>query len=291
MAMSGYTKLFNSILASTIWRADDKTRIVWITLLAMADKHGVAEGSIPGLADFAHVSIGDCERALAVLQSPDEYSRSKVKSGRRIESVDGGWRLINHGMYRETMSADERREYLRIKQAEHRARKRTAKAAVDTHSAVIGENVNPQSTSVDKCQPAYTPSTQAESIEHRASPESKEHKATPTEGPIRASSADADFETFRQAYPQSRRVGGKPGRNAFQRASGRQTLSSMLTALEQHKRSEQWQDPKLIPLMTTWLNQERWLQVLPESSESLVVKSKTHSRLEAATNEFLRGAR
>ncbi len=77
-------------------------------------------------------------------------------------------------------------------------------------------------------------------------------------------SADADFETFRQAYPVSRRVGGKPGRNAFQRASGRQTLSSMLTALEQHKRSEQWQDPKLIPGMCVWLNQERWTQVLPE---------------------------
>jgi hypothetical protein len=26
MAMTGYTKLFNSILASTIWREDDKTR-------------------------------------------------------------------------------------------------------------------------------------------------------------------------------------------------------------------------------------------------------------------------
>lgn len=39
----------------------------------------------------------------------------------------------------------------------------------------------------------------------------------------------------------------------------------MLTALEQHKRSEQWQTPKLIPLMTTWLNQERWNQVLPET--------------------------
>ena len=43
--MPGYTKLFNSILASTIWRADDKTRIVWITLLAMADKHGIVEAS------------------------------------------------------------------------------------------------------------------------------------------------------------------------------------------------------------------------------------------------------
>lgn len=82
------------------------------------------------------------------------------------------------------------------------------------------------------------------------------------------SSADADFERFRTAYPASRRVGGKTGKNAFKTAvTGRNGthFESMLTALEQHKRSEQWQTPKLIPLMTTWLNQERWNQVLPET--------------------------
>ena len=48
--MSGYTKLFNSILASTVWSEPNETRIVWITLLAMADKNGIIEGSVPGLA-------------------------------------------------------------------------------------------------------------------------------------------------------------------------------------------------------------------------------------------------
>jgi hypothetical protein len=120
--MSGYTKLFNSILASTIWEADDKTRIVWITLLAMADRHGIAEGSIPGLATFARVSVEDCEKAVKKLMRPDPHSRSKAKNGRRIEAIDGGWRLINHGKYREALNADERREYLRVKQQEHRQR-------------------------------------------------------------------------------------------------------------------------------------------------------------------------
>jgi hypothetical protein len=85
------------------------------------------------------------------------------------------------------------------------------------------------------------------------------------------SSADADFEAFRLAYPVSRRVGGKPGRDAFQRSGiGRHgdSLATVLLALEQQKRSEQWHTPKLIPLMTTWLNQERWLQVLPEAGAS-----------------------
>ena len=40
-------------------------------------------------------------------------------------------------------------------------------------------------------------------------------------------------------------------------------LAVLLAALEQQRQSEQWQTPKLIPLMTTWLNQERWRQELP----------------------------
>ncbi len=120
--MAGYTKLFSTILASTIWRAPDKTRIVWITLLAMADQRGVAEGSVPGLADFARVSVDECRAALTELMAPDPDSRTKDWDGRRIEEVDGGWLLLNHGKYRAKMNADERREYLRKKQAEHRAR-------------------------------------------------------------------------------------------------------------------------------------------------------------------------
>jgi len=122
MSMAGYTKLFSTILASTIWREDDKTRLVWITLLAMSDKNGVAEGSIPGLADLARVTLEECESALVKLMAPDKYSRTEEHEGRRIAKVDGGWSILNHAKYRAKMSADERREYNRIKQKEYRQR-------------------------------------------------------------------------------------------------------------------------------------------------------------------------
>lgn len=121
--MAGYTKLFSSILASTIWEADMPTRIVWITLLAMADKDGIVEASIPGLSTFARVSIPEVEAALEVLKSPDPYSRTKTNEGRRIEPVDGGWFVINHAKFRNQIDGEERREYLRVKQAEYRAKK------------------------------------------------------------------------------------------------------------------------------------------------------------------------
>jgi len=118
--MSGYTKLFNSILASTVWREPDHVRLVWITLLAMADKHGVAEASIPGLADFARVSVEQCRDAIDVLCALDPDSRSQDFEGRRIMPVDGGWQILNHAKYRQKVNEDERRDYLRRKQAEYR---------------------------------------------------------------------------------------------------------------------------------------------------------------------------
>ena len=152
--MSGYTKLFNSILASTIWRADDKTRLVWITMLAMADKHGVVEASIPGLADFARVSLPDCELALEALSAPDLWSRSQEQEGRRIQAIDGGWWLINHGKYRASLSVDERREYLRRKQAEYRQRNRQRKKSTSVN------NVSDKSTEYTQAAPTPSPPPQ-----------------------------------------------------------------------------------------------------------------------------------
>ena len=128
MGMAGYTKLFNSILASTVWRENPTTKVVWITLLAMAGKDGIAEGSVPGLADFARVSLAETEQALKVLSAPDPYSRSQDHQGRRIEAVDGGWLLLNHAKYRAKMNADERREINRLRQARYRAETKASRS-------------------------------------------------------------------------------------------------------------------------------------------------------------------
>lgn len=146
--MNGYTKLFGSIVASTIWREDDKTRIVWVTMLAMANKHGDVEASVPGLADLARVSIEDVETALKTLQMPDKHSRTKDFEGRRIAPIDGGWHILNHSKYREKMSKDERRNYLARKQAERRARLKAEAERVNNQSTNVAVGQQP-STSVN----------------------------------------------------------------------------------------------------------------------------------------------
>jgi len=133
-----FTKLFNSILDSTIWQEPLETKVVWITMLAMVDRNGEVHASIPGLAKRAGVTLQQCNAALACLESPDEYSRTKDHEGRRIQEIDGGWRLLNHGKYRALLSAEERREYNRRKQAEYRSTKR--------------ENVNDMSMTVNDSQ-------------------------------------------------------------------------------------------------------------------------------------------
>ena len=109
-----------------------ETKILWITLLAMADKDGIAEASVGGLTDFARLSVEQTKKALIELSSPDEDSRTKEFEGRRIESVEGGWKILNHAKYREKMSADERRHYKASKQREYRQRDRGP--GVDNHS-------------------------------------------------------------------------------------------------------------------------------------------------------------
>lgn len=123
--MNGYTKLFSSLIDSTIWRESKETKIVWITMLAKSDRDGIVEASLPGLADAARVSLDECIQALKKLSEPDEYSRTKEYDGRRIEEVDGGWRVLNHGKYRAKLSLEERREYQRVWQKEYRYRKKS----------------------------------------------------------------------------------------------------------------------------------------------------------------------
>lgn len=108
-----FTKLFSSITESTIWCEDSDIRIVWITMLAMCDRHGRVFASIPGLANRAQVDLTKAETAIEKFLSPDKYSRTTDHEGRRIEPIDGGWRLLNHSKYREIRDEEERKAYKR----------------------------------------------------------------------------------------------------------------------------------------------------------------------------------
>ena len=108
-----FTKLFSSITESTVWCEPAHTRLVWITMLAMADKRGRVWASVPGLANRARVPTEDCRKAINTFMAPDRDSRTPDHDGRRIEPIDGGWRLLNYGKYRDIRDEEDRQEYKR----------------------------------------------------------------------------------------------------------------------------------------------------------------------------------
>ena len=149
----GWTKLFNEIVASSIWSEDDKTRIVWITLLAMSDAGGHVKAALPGLADLSRVSLDACAKAVKILESPDKYSRDKDHEGRRIAPEPGGWHILNYEKFRNrtgrSVSADPRRAYQREWMRQKRAREEGVNAAPEPVNE-LSTPVNPSaSASVD----------------------------------------------------------------------------------------------------------------------------------------------
>jgi hypothetical protein len=254
--MPGYTKLFSSIVASTVWNEDNDTRIVWITLLALADRRGIVEGSVPGLAVLARVSVDGCRAAITKLSNPDPDSRSQVKEGRRIEAVDGGWRIVNHEEYRRKLSEDDRREYQRHWMAEKRAR---------THGV---DDVDSVSTAVDDVDISRVQkqSTEAATKDVRTPP--------PPQGgtvarQLRQASLQA-FDRFWQVYPK--RVGKGAAKKAWTKLMPNTALvEAICAAVQAQARSRQWlrEEGRFIPNPATWLNQERWQdQPDPELAET-----------------------
>lgn len=151
-----FTKLFSSITESTIWCEDSDTRVVWITFLAMADRRGRVWGAIPGIANRARVSVQVAEAAIAKFLAPDPYSRSNTydpaSEGRRLEVIEGGWRIINHERYRAIRDEEERRAYKADHEAKRRARKRGQNGQICTHVDQNGHNAEAEAEAEVKGQ-------------------------------------------------------------------------------------------------------------------------------------------
>lgn len=137
---TAFTKLYSGILESTVWCEPDRTRLVWVTMLAMADQYGRVMGSVPGLANRARVPLEDARLAIKTFLAPDPDSRTKGFEGRRVDEIDGGWRLLNYEKYRELRSEDDRREQNRQAQARTREKKKAASSKVSTRQHTSAES-------------------------------------------------------------------------------------------------------------------------------------------------------
>lgn len=161
-----FVKLFQDILQSTIWQEDAETRLIWLTILLLADREGLVRATAPGIAHEARVPLPRVIETLARLEGPDEYSRTPDNEGRRLQRVPGGYLVLNYPKYRERRDSDERRAQWAAASRRYRERK---KEKAEPASSVIMTNDDNQPKQKQKhrgagaapqsaCAPAHAPS-------------------------------------------------------------------------------------------------------------------------------------
>lgn len=185
------------------------------------------------------IPIEHIKAGLEILEKEDPYSRTPDENGRRIIRLDEhrpwGWRIVNHGYYRDLASRQDARE----KAAERQRRKRE-KDRQGTDSEGVSRGVTPG---------------------HGESRESRHARCNMHD-------ADTDkganlFSQFWSAYPLKKGK-GKAQKVWDKLKPDESLLAQMLRALEAQKAERQqkkdagefvpeWKYPE------GWLNGERWL--------------------------------
>lgn len=219
-----FTKLFSTITDSSIWCEDSDTRVVWVTMLAMADSGGRVLAAIPGLAKRAAVSIEATKKALGKFLAPDEYSRDKEHDGRRIREIDGGWLLLNYGKYREARNDDERKAYMREYMKQYRKQ----------HVNNVSENKPPLAK---------------EEADIEADREEEKEKKK----------YSVAFLAFWDAYPKKQAKGAAWKRWQQSRAEF-PAIDVLIESIKKQAATEQWRKDggAYIPNPATWLNSAGW---------------------------------
>jgi len=250
-AMS-YTKLFSSIVTSTIWTEDAGTCKVWVTMLALADKNGEVHASIPGLARVSGMTLEETEAALSKFMSPDKYSRTPDDQGRRIEAIDGGWLLLNHAKYRAMASKDEEKESNAKRQAAFRDRAKR-------NGRVTGSNglVTPCNAPVTVGRDIAEADTEAKADTKAVVKPSLQQTASPSG--LEGDEKEKQFNRFWNAYPK--RKGRTNALKAWMKQKLDSKIDEILTALQILRRDPQWlkDGGQYIPHPATWLNSGGWM--------------------------------
>ncbi len=133
----GYSKLHSSLVNSSLWCERDDVRLLFITMLALADYNGDIFGSWGGIARQANIQYPpdeDERDPFVILMEPDADSsdifRNPENEGRRVEEIAGGFHIINYPFYRGLRNDDDRREQNRQAQSAYRKRNKPKSAKV-----------------------------------------------------------------------------------------------------------------------------------------------------------------
>jgi hypothetical protein len=182
-----YSRLFSSILNSSIWSEDSDTCKIWITLLAAQDREGYVYASPAGIARIAALPLETVKAALARFMEPDPESTDRIRApeneGRRIVEVEGGYRLLNAAYYRSLIDAEERRQDDAERQRRKRARDARSRPVTPSHPSEAAPAPEAEAIS-SPAEPKRKKPTGSRGIEPTGSPRAP--SGPPTAAEVRA---------------------------------------------------------------------------------------------------------
>lgn len=127
-----YVKMFKSIFDGSLYGQFEPT-VVFMAMLVIAEREGIVDMTREAIAARCGYPLDIVERGITELEKPDPQSRTPDEDGRRLvrleDSRNWGWRITNYEKYEKIRSAEERREYFRLKKREQRA-----KSTTDVHT-------------------------------------------------------------------------------------------------------------------------------------------------------------
>lgn len=114
-----YAKVFRTMFTGSMYGAGLHVFATWAWVLTHKDEQGLVEVNTRLVAAELGAEVEQIERAIEYLTSPDPDSRSPEEEGRRMIQVSQfGYRVVNHGKYRDR--GGDRTEYWRQWRAQRR---------------------------------------------------------------------------------------------------------------------------------------------------------------------------
>src|SRR5277367_4375580 len=127
--------MFKSIFDGSLYGQFEPT-VVFMAMLVIAEREGIVDMTPQAIAARCGFPVEVVLRGIAELEKPDPLSRTPDEEGRRIIRLEDtrswGWRITNYEKYEKIRSAEERREYFRLKKQEQRAKAKGLSTYVHT---------------------------------------------------------------------------------------------------------------------------------------------------------------
>lgn len=139
-----FGKLYESTFTGSMVGAGPLVFAVWGYAIAHCKNDDCVELNPALIAAVIGADQGEVAAVIESFCGPDPRSRSKREDGRRLlRQGEFQYFMVNHFDYRSIRNEDERREYNRLKQREHRARQASA------HVKPLSQTCQPRSAHAD----------------------------------------------------------------------------------------------------------------------------------------------